>query len=454
MTTPVGRPETLFVESPKGVIGYQVFGRSSPDIVFITAWMTNVDLYWDEPSAIRYLDRLGEFGRVFLIDKRGSGVSDNPTTRGYIDPVEDTLDDVSVVLDAENSQEAILIGDTEGGMLACILAATYPKRFPTLILVNSYARFARAPDYPIGAPPHVVEAYSEGWKASFGRDATTLELTAPTAARDPRFWAWYPWFQRQSMAPSVARKAVEWIAETDVRSVLPAIQAQTLVIQRREARFHRREFGEYLAEHIPGAELQLIDGPDTLPFHAGDPTETLDAIEAFVTGRHTPVQTNRMLATVLFSDIVGSTSLASESGDNRWLDAREEHNRIVRLQLERFRGKEVNTTGDGFVAMFDGPLRAIQCAQVMVNELRKIGLEIRVGIHTGEVEVRDDDIGGVAVHIGARVMAAASSGGIMASGTVKDLVIGSNMEFADCGTFELKGVPGSWNLYEVRTGPA
>ncbi len=451
MVSPVGRPETLFVESPKGFIGYQVFGQTSPDIVFITAWMTNVDMYWDEPSAIRYLDRLGEIGRVLLIDKRGSGVSDS-TTRGYIDPIEDTIDDVSVVLDAEGSDEAILVGDTEGGMLACVLAATYPQRFPTLILINSYARFARAPDYPIGAPAHVVEAYSDGWKASFGRDATTLELTAPTAARDQRFRAWYPWFQRQAMAPSVARRAVEWIAETDVRSVLPAIQAQTLVIQRRDARYHRKEFGEYLAEHITGAELKLVDGPDTLPFHAGDPSETLDAIEGFVTGRQAPVHTNRMLATVLFSDIVGSTSMASESGDDRWLDAREEHNRIVRLQFERFRGKEVNTTGDGFVAMFDGPLRAIQCAQVMVTELRKIGLDIRVGIHTGEVEVRDNDIGGVAVHIGARVMAEATSGGIMASGTVKDLVIGSSMEFAECGTFELKGVPGSWNLYEVRTG--
>jgi len=451
MVSPVGRPETLFVESPKGFIGYQVFGQSSPDIVFVSSWMTNVDMYWDEPSAIRYFDRLGEIGRVLLIDKRGSGVSDSPT-RGYVDPVEDTLEDVRAVLDAEGSGEAILLGDTEGGMLACILAATYPERFPTLILVNSYARFARAPDYSIGAPPHVVEAFSEAWKASFGRDATTLELTAPTAARDQRFRAWYPWFQRQAMAPSVARRAVEWIAETDVRSVLPAIQAQTLVIQRRDARYHKMAFGEYLADHIPGAELQLVEGADTFPFHAGDATETLDAIEAFVTGRHAPVQTDRMLATVLFSDIVASTSLASESGDDRWLDTREEHNRIVRLQLERFRGKEVNTTGDGFVAMFDGPVRAIQCAQVMVTELRKIGLEIRVGIHTGEVEVRGDDIGGVAVHIGARVMSEAASGRVMASGTVKDLVIGSNMEFIECGTFELKGVPGAWNLYEMTTG--
>ncbi|HEX6222010.1 MAG TPA: adenylate/guanylate cyclase domain-containing protein [Acidimicrobiia bacterium] len=445
----MSRPQTRYVESRDGFIGYQVFGAQTPDIVFITGWVTNVDMYWDEPSAIRYFDRLGSFGRVFLIDKRGSGVSDGPL-RGYIDPVEDALDDIRTVLDAEESEEAVLIGDTEGGMLACILAATYPERFPTLILVNSYARMARADDYPIGAPPHVIESLAEGWKSSFGRTADPLDLTAPTAAKDPRFRTWWPWFQRQSMAPSVGQKAIDWIAETDVRSVLPSIQAQTLIVHRRHARYHRLPFGEYLADHIPGAELEIVSGADTFPFHAGDTSETLNAIETFVTGRSGSLQTNRMLATILFSDIVGSTSLASESGDDRWLDARAEHDRLVRLQLDRFQGKEVNTTGDGFVATFDGPMRAIQCAQVMVSELKKIGLDIRVGIHTGEIEVRDDDIGGLGVHIAARVMAAAESGGIMASSTVKDLVIGSSLEFNDCGAFELKGIPGSWNLFEVR----
>jgi len=438
------------VESRDGFVGYQTFGAESPDIVFITGWVTNVDMYWDEPSAIRYFDRLSSLGRVFLIDKRGSGVSDGPM-RGYIDPVEDALEDIRTVLDANRSEEAVVIGDTEGGMLACILAATFPERFPTLILVNSYARMARDDDYPIGAPPDVIASLAQGWKTSFGRTADPLDLTAPSTARDPRFRAWWPWFQRQAMAPSVGRKAIEWIAETDVRSVLPAIQAQTLVVHRRDARYHRLAFGEYLAGHIPGARLEVVSGADTFPFHTGDTSETLSAIERFITGRSGSLQTNRMLATILFSDIVGSTSLASESGDDRWLDARAEHDRLVRLQLDRFQGREVNTTGDGFVATFDGPLRAIQCAQVMVSELKNIGLDIRVGIHTGEIEVRDEDIGGLGVHIAARVMGAAESGGIMASSTVKDLVIGSNMEFYDCGPFELKGVPGSWNLFEVRT---
>lgn len=449
MATPIARPDTRYVESEHGFIGYQVFGAGPPDIVFITGWVTNVDMYWDEPSATRYFDRLGAMGRVFLIDKRGSGVSDGPT-RGYIDPVEDTLDDVRAVLDDNNSNEAILIGDTEGGMLACILAATYPERFPTLILVNSYARMARDVDYPIGAPPHVVAALVEGWKASYGMTAGALELTSPTAASDPRFCAWWPFFQRQSMAPSVGRKAMDWIAETDVRWVLPAIQAQTLIIHRRDARYHRLPFGEYLAEHIPDAELQVVAGADTFPFHAGDTNETLDAIETFITGHTGSLTTNRMLATILFSDIVGSTSLASAAGDDRWLDARAEHDRIIRVQLNRFQGREVNTVGDGFVAIFDGPMRAIQCAQVMVGELRKIGLDIRIGIHTGEIEVRADDIGGLGVHIAARVMGAAESGGIMASSTVKDLVLGSNLDFVSCGAFDLKGVPGSWNLFEIQ----
>lgn len=448
MPSPVSRPETRYVESRDGYIGYQTFGAEAPDIVFITGWVTNVDIYWDEPSAIRYFDRLGSMGRVFLIDKRGSGVSDGPM-RGYIDPVEDALDDIRTVLDANGSEEAVLIGDTEGGMLACILAATYPERFPTLVLVNSYARMARAEDYPIGAPPEVIETLAQGWKTTFGMTADGLDLTAPSVAQDPRFRAWWPWFQRQSMAPSVGRKAIEWIAETDVRSVLPTIQAQTLIVHRRDARYHRLPFGEYLAEHIDGAKLEIVSGADTFPFHAGDTAETLSAVESFITGRSGSLRTNRMLATILFSDIVGSTSLASESGDDRWLDSRAEHDRLVRLQLDRFQGTEVNTTGDGFVATFDGPMRAIQCAQVMMSELGKIGLEIRVGIHTGEIEVRDGEIGGLGVHIAARVMGAAERGGIMASSTVKDLVIGSNVEFHDCGTHELKGVPGSWNLFEV-----
>lgn len=442
-----GRPTTKYVETTNGFVGYQVFGAEGPDIVFITNWLTNLDAIWDEPSAARYLDRLGTLGRVIMADKRGSGVSDSPT-RGYIDPVEDTIDDVSAVLDEVGSGQAALIGDTEGGMVACILAASFPERFPTLILVNSLARMARADDYPIGAPEQVMDRLAADWKKSYGINADTLALTAPSVADDPRFKAWYPRFQRLSMSPSVARQALRWIQESDVRAVLPSIQAHTLVIHRRDARFHRLAFGEYLAAHIPGAELAVVEGADTLPYHAGDPTAILDHIERWLTGRREPIRTNRMLTTVLLSDIVGSTEQAARLGDQRWLDLLGEHDRIVRAALARFGGAELDTTGDGFVANFGSPHRAIQCALAITDDLRPLGIEVRIGIHTGEIEIREGEVGGMAMHIAARVMQS-SDGGVMVSGTVKDLVVGSRLTFTDCGRFDLKGVPGSWELYEV-----
>jgi class 3 adenylate cyclase len=451
MTVPsYGRPQSRFAETPHGYIGYQVFGGEGPDIVFLTNWMTNIDAIWDEPSAARYLDRLAAMGRVFNIDKRGSGISDYPFTRGYIDPVEDTIDDVRAVLDTEGSEEAVLIGDTEGGIQACVLAATFPERFPTLILINSMARMARADDYPIGAPPEVMESFSRDWDTFYGVKPDTLLLTAPSVADDPRFRDWYVRYQRLSMAPSVARAAVRWISETDVRGVLPSIQAETLVIHRRDARFHRLAFGEYLSKHIPNARLVVVEGADTLPFHAGDTTEILDHVEAFITGRTEPLRTNRQLTTVLMSDIVGSTQQAVEMGDQRWLDLKAEHDRVTRSHLARFNGREVDNTGDGFVATFDGPHRAIQCALAMSDDMHRFGVDIRVGIHTGEIELRDGEVGGVALHLAARVMAAAQQGGVMVSGTVKDLVVGAHLDFTDCGRFELKGLPGSWNLFEVR----
>jgi class 3 adenylate cyclase len=451
MTVPsYGRPASLFAKTPNGYIGYQVFGGDSPDIVFLTNWVTNIDAIWDEPSAARYLDRLGAMGRVINLDKRGSGISDHPH-RGYIDPVEDTIDDVSAVLDAVNSTSAVLIGDTEGGLLACVLAATFPDRFPTLILINSMARMSRTDDYPIGAPPHVMESFSRDWEAFYGANPDTLVLTAPSVSEDPRFREWYVRFQRLSMAPSAAKDAVRWIGDTDVRGVLPSIQAETLVIHRRDGRFHRLPFGQYLAEHIPNARLMVVDGADTLPFHAGDTSEILDHVEAFITGRTEPIRTNRQLTTVLMSDIVGSTQQAIEMGDQRWLDLKGEHDRLTRGHLARFNGREVDNTGDGFVATFDGPHRAIQCALAVSDDMHRLGVGIRVGIHTGEIEVRDGEVGGIALHIAARVMAAAETGGVMVSGTVRDLVVGSPLEFADCGRFELKGLPGSWNLFEVRS---
>lgn len=449
----LSRPETHFVDTPRGAVAYQVFGDDERDLLFLTHWLTNVDAYWDEPTAVRYFDRLGSMGRVILTDKLATGVSDMPIA-GVVTPIEDYLDEILAVLDEVGSERPTLIGDTEGGMLAMMLAATYPDRFPRLVLINSYPRLRRADDYEIGAPDSVIASMREGWIIQHGTTGEVLTLTAPSVADDPRFRAWWVRFQRASQKPRVAANAIDWIAATDVRAALGSIQAETLIIHRRDAQFHRLEYGQYLAEHIDGARLEIVEGADTLPFHAGDLTPTLDLLEHFVTGAQREADSHRMLSTVLFTDIVGSTALAAEYGDQRWLDIRSDHDRIARESLARFRGQEVKMTGDGTVATFDGPQRAVLCAMSMREGLANIGVNIRAGLHTGEVEMRDGELGGLAVHIASRVMGAAESGGILVSSTVKDLVVGSRLEFDTCGSFELKGVPGTWNLYEARGAAA
>jgi class 3 adenylate cyclase len=389
-------------------------------------------------------------GRVILIDKIGSGVSDSPES-GTVDPVEEYIDEIQAVLAEVDSKTATLIGDCEGGMLAMVLAASYPEQFPELILINSSPRLRRADDYPIGAPDHVVDELSRLWKAQHGTTGDSLIFTAPSVANDARFRQWFVRFQRSAQQQRIAGRALEWIANTDVRAVLPLIQARTMIINRRDATFHRLEYGEFLAEHIDGADFRIVEGADTIPFHAGDFNPTLDLVNEFLTGQREDARSNRLLSTVLFTDIVGSTALAVELGDERWLDLRTDHDRVVRDNLVRFRGNEVTMTGDGTVATFDGPQRAVMCATVIKSELESIGLRIRAGVHTGEIEIRNGDVGGIGVHIASRVMGAAETGGIMVSSTVKDLVVGSNLAFDSCGAFELKGVPGMWNLYQVQT---
>ncbi len=450
-TLPVrGRPQTRYVETDLGYLAYQVFGGGERDIMFITGGLSNIDAVWDEPSAVRFFDRLGGMGRVIQYDMRGSGVSDPIPGNNMWLPLEGNMDDVQAILDAAGSEQAVLFGDTEGGLSATMLAATNPARVAALVLVNTEARLLRADDYPIGAPPHVAEALSEKYVAQHGTTGDILELTAPSVAEDPRFRAWWTRYQRLSVPLGLVKRTFEWFAEVDVRAALPLIHVPTLVVARRDARFHRLQYGEYLAEHIAGAELRIVDGADTLPFHAGDFGPTLDHVEEFLTGRREHGRTNRVLSTVLFTDIVGSTAMAASLGDRRWLDLRNEHDRIVRAQLERFRGREIQMTGDGCLATFDGPARAVACAAAITNELSEIGIVARAGVHTGEIEVRDGEMGGLGIHIASRVMDRAERGGVLVSGTVKDLVVGSGIEFASCGDFDLKGVPGKWPLYEVR----
>ena len=354
------RPETRYAKKDEWYVGYQVFGSGSLDILFITNWSTNLDAMWDEPTLARFLERLASIGRVICYDRRGTGVSD-PMPLAALPTLEDWMDDALAVLDAVGVERAAVIGDTEGGPMAMMLAASHPERVTALVLVNTFARMVRDDDYRFGLHAWMVPGYLEAYEASWG-NAGVLQLTAPSVGRDPAFLERYARYQRLCMAPRASTLMYTWVLGIDVRSILPNIQAPTVVLHRQRNRHYRLAYGRYLAEHIGGASLVELPGGDCYPFHAGDSGPVLDEIQAFLTGvREVPWQ-DRVLATVLFTDIVSSTELAIELGDRRWLDLREAHHSVVRQHLERHHGTEVETTGDGFLATFDGPARAIRCA--------------------------------------------------------------------------------------------
>jgi class 3 adenylate cyclase/pimeloyl-ACP methyl ester carboxylesterase len=441
-----GAPEINYVKSEDGYIAYQVFGRGPFDIMLIGNWASNIEVMWEHPSMARYLDRLGQFARVICFDKRGAGLSD-PVSLGALPTLEHWMDDARVVLDAVGSKETALIGDAEGGPMAMMFAATFPGRTRALVLVNTFARMLRGADYPIGMPAEAAERLLQIWERSWGT-GIVLELSAPSVADDPEMQRWVGRYMRLSAPPAASTRMYRWVLQVDVRSVLPSIQAPTLILHRVENRHYRVPMGRYLAEHIPGAKYVEFPGADWYPpFVNAQPV--LDEIEEFLTGaRPVPAQ-DRILATVLFTDIVGSTDLAARLGDQRWLDLRAAHDGLVRTHLDRYRGKEVATTGDGFLATFDGPARAVRCASEIASSVRSLGIEIRAGLHSGEVEIQDGQIAGIAVHIAARVMALAGKGQVLVSGTLKDLVVGSAIRFSDRGAHSLRGIPGEWRLFEV-----
>jgi class 3 adenylate cyclase len=449
----VTRPETRYTKAPEGgFVAYQVFGSGSVPVVFVTNWITNCDAMWEEPSMAAYFERLGRFAKVLCFDKRGTGVSD-PVPLSNLPRIEEWMDDVSTVMDAAQVDRAALIGDTEGGPMAMMFAASHPERVSALVLVNTFARWRRADDYPIGMPHETAEKLVDRYGQHYGVTNEILAFTAPTLAHDARIARWFTRYQRLGMPPGAAATMYRWVTELDVRSVLPSIRVPTLVLQRAGALHHRAAFGRYLAEHIRGAKYVELPGADTLPFSAGDFTPLLDEAEEFLTGARTAPVLNRQLATVMLTDIVGSTVLASERGDAAWVELVRQHDDVVREHLDTYRGREVDRTGDGFLATFDGPARAVTCAARLAEALHERGITIRAGIHTGEVELTDGTLRGVAVHIAARVMAAAERGGILVSSTVRDLIVGSGIELADRGTHDLKGVPGTWALSEVVSAP-
>ena len=363
------------------------------------------------------------------------------------------MDDALLALDAAGSGQAAVVGDAEGGPMAVLLAATFPDRVSALVLVNAFARWRRAPDYPIGMPEASFEKLVSLYELHWGQDPTMLAMTAPSIAGDPHMREWFMRIQRLAMPPGAAAQMYRWVLNLDVRSILPAISVPTLVLHRVENRHYRLEFGRYLAKHIPGASLVELPGADCFPFHTSQSGPVLDEIRQFLTGARAAATAERELATVLFTDIVGSTDRAAAIGDSRWFELRAAHDAIVRRGLANFRGREIERTGDGFLATFDGPARAVHCAAQIRNEVRSLGLEIRAGVHTGEIERRQGEIGGMAVNIASRVLSLARPGEVLVSGTVTDLVVGAGIDFDDRGVEKLKGVPGSWRLFGVAQTP-
>jgi class 3 adenylate cyclase/pimeloyl-ACP methyl ester carboxylesterase len=441
------RGKVTYVKTEGGYVGYQVFGEGPRDILFITNWGTNLDAMWEEPSQARFFERLGSIGRVICFDKRGTGISD-PVPLSSLPTLEEWMDDAREVLDAVGSDRPVLIGDTEGGLMAMLFAATYPGRTASLVLVNTYARFLREADYPVGLPaasmPKLIANYERAWGTG-----DILNTTAPSVAGDPRFRDWFARYQRLSMPPGAAVSMYSWVITLDLRSILKVIRVPTLVLHRRDNRHYRIGFGRYLGESIPGARFVEIPGVDSYPFHAGDAHRVLDEIEEFLTGVRSEGTSERILATVLFTDIVGSTALATRLGDQAWRETLRRHDSLVRDLLAQHRGREIHHTGDGFLALFDGPGRAIRCAAAISRGVRSLGLEVRAGLHTGEVEIGDEEVAGIAVHIAARVTSAAGGGEVLVSRTVRDLVAGSGIQFEERGEHSLKGVAEPWQLFAV-----
>jgi len=448
----ISTPETRYVATDAGYVAYQVFGEGDLALLMVTSWLQNLDVMWDEPRMARYLGRLGSFARVVDFDKRGSGVSD-PVPLHSIPTLEEWADDGRLAAEEAGLTSYAVLGDTEAGPMAIMLAATHPDRVTSLVLVNSYARWKRDTDYGIGMPAETYQRLIDRYEDNWGVTPDILDLTAPGMAKDARFRDWYRKYQRLSQPRGTATAMYRWVTDLDVRSILPSIQVPTLVIGRTDAWHHRATFSRYLADHIPGATYVELPGTDTYPIQAGDFDAVLDEVETFLTGTRATRPLDRVLGTILFTDIVGSTRTAAGIGDAAWLSLRQAHDDIVRESFRKYRGREFAHTGDGFLALFGGPARAVTCAAKISEDVESLGIEIRAGIHTGEVERAGDEIGGLAVHLANRIMSEAGPGTMLVSATVKDLVLGSGIEFIDRGPRLLEGVPDVWTLHQVMRVP-
>jgi class 3 adenylate cyclase/alpha-beta hydrolase superfamily lysophospholipase len=439
------QPETHYARAGDVHIAYQVVGDGPVDLVYVPPRLQQVEHLWTEPRVAAFFERLARFSRLILFDRRGTGLSDpiaGATT------LEDQMEDLTAVMDATGSREAALFAQAEGAAMAILYAATHPHRTRALMLYAGMARVRAAPGYEWPGSTEERAARLDDMFAHWG-DGTRLASIAPSLAGDVALQRWFARLERLSASPGTLRELSDITSDIDVRDVLDSIRAPTLLLHRRDDRLIDVRHSRYLAEHLPGARYVELPGEDNLVV-VGDSERILAEVEQFLTGTHTPPEPDTVLATVLFTDIVGSTEALARLGDRRWRDLLTRHDELSRAQVERFRGRPVKSLGDGWLATFDGPARAIRCALALREAVSELGIELRAGLHTGECEAIGDDLGGLAVHIGARVGALAEPREVLVSGTVKDLVVGSGIGFADRGEHALKGVPGRWRVWAVE----
>jgi len=440
----ITQPTTRYARSGDVSIAYQVVGDGPIDVVLVPGYIMHVELIWEIPTAVHILERMASFARVIMFDKRGGGLSDPVVGAPTL---EERMDDVRAVMEAVGSEQAAILGSSEGVPMSILFAATYPQKVSALVLYGGMARSTWAPDYPWASPADALIESSEAM-APHLYEGAIVEVMAPSLADVPFARELFAKLQRYSASPSMLDQLFRMFLDIDVRPVLPTISAPTLVLHRRGDRAVNYQASKWMAEQIPGAKYVELAGIDHAMF-AGDIDAVVDEIEELLTGVRRTTEVDRVLATVMFTDIVDSTKRASAMGDRAWRALLDAQNDVLRRELARYRGREVKMLGDGILATFDGPARAIRCARAMTEAVRPLDIEVRVGLHTGEVELVGDDVAGIAVHIAARVGALAGASEVLVSGTVKDLVAGSGIGFADRGEHVLKGIPDQWRIHAV-----
>jgi class 3 adenylate cyclase len=438
-------PPVLYAQSGGVHIAYQVIGEGDLDLVLVPGFASHLDVEWESPALARFFRELASFSRLIRFDKRGLGLSDRNVAPV---PLEERMDDVRAVMDAVGSERAALMGISEGAPMSILFAATYPERTRALVLYGGMARATEAPGYPWAPSPEAFAEASQELVMPVVYSGGDIDIWAPSLNEDATAREWLGRYRRAAMSPDGIEAVIKMFLDIDVRHVLPALHVPTLVLHRHGDRVVNWRASQWMAEQIPGARRVELPGQDHLPW-AGDTDAIVEEVRVFLTGTRVAEEPDRVLATVMFTDVVESTGRAASLGDRRWTELLDAHDHAIRRELTAFHGHEVKTTGDGFLATFDGPARGIRCARAIRAAATELQIDVRIGLHTGEIELRADDISGLAVHIGQRVSAAAERGEIVVSSTVKDLVAGSGIEFEDRGEHALKGVPGSWRLFAV-----